>query len=106
MNFDRERDFEQNMTQLIQLLKKLIKNIPGAGNPFNSFSPSAKDKDGNVQLNIFFNFLPISPEDMDELEEAYEEALFQDDKRMTAEDLSSELSAEDIEFLRRHGLRF
>ncbi len=101
MNF--EREFEQNINQLVHLLKKIIKNLPGQGTGFGQFPGNSKD--GNVQLNLcFFNFIPMTPEDMEELEEAYEEALSQEERK--GEEVSGELSADDIEFLKKHGIRY
>ncbi len=101
MNPEKDREFDQNMNQLIGLLKKLLKNIPQGG-PFQSFSG---DKDSSVNFNIcFFTFLPMSADELDEFEEIYDQYLFQDDKN--AEELSAELNQSDMDFLRRHGIRF
>ena len=103
MNPERDREFDQNMNQLIWLLKKILKTIPT--HPQGDFPHFASpSKDGNIQLNLcFFTFLPIGPEDMDELEEIYDQYFFQDEK---GEDLSGELNAADRDFLRRNGIRF
>lgn len=105
MNFDNGKDFDQNMNQLVQLLKKLIKNIPTGkmpqGNPFS------KDKDsGSINVNFcFFNFLPISDEDLEEMEDMMDQ-FFTEDPREKSRDLSSELNASDLEFLKRNGIQF
>lgn len=101
MNPEKDREFESNMNQLVRLLKKLLKNLPGQP-PFSHFQ--GKPGDGNVHLNVcFFNFLPMSPEEFEAFEDAYEQAVFPEDK---GEDLSRDLTPSDLEFLRRHGIRF
>ncbi len=101
MNPDKNKEFENNMNQLVRILKKLLKNIPGQA-PFPNFQ--APSGDGSVHLNLcFFSFFPISAEELDEFEEAWEQAYYPDEK---GEDLSPELTPSDVEFLRRHGIRF
>ena len=96
-----EREFENNMNQLVRLLQKLLKNLPGKP-PFPQFQ--GKPGEAGMNLNVcFFNFLPVSPEEFEALEEAYEQAVFPEDRN---EELSRELSPSDMEFLRRHGIRF
>lgn len=96
-----EKEFERNVNQLIQLLKKILKNVPSAPMPFSQFL--GQGKDSPLQLNLFFTFLPLPLEELDELEEIYEHYFSHDEKQ---EDFSSELSSEDREFLRRHGIQF
>ena len=96
-----EKEFERNVNQLIQLLKKILKSGPLAQSPFSKFL--GQDKDSPVQVNLFFTFLPFPLEEMEELEEIYEHYFFHDEKQ---EDFSNELSSEDQEFLRRHGIQF
>ena len=103
MNPDKNKEFENNMNQLIRILKKLLKNIPGQA-PFSNFQNPSASGEGSVHLNLcFFSFFPLSPEELDEFEEAWEQAYYQDDK---GEELSAELTPSDVEFLRRHGMRF
>ena len=95
-----DKEFENNMNQLVRLLKKLMKNLPGQ--PFSKLQ--GKPGDGAMHLNVcFFNFFPMGPEDYDAFEEAYEQSLSFEDRE---EHLSPQLSPSDIEFLRRHGIRF
>lgn len=98
MNPDKDREFDQSMSQLLTLLKKLLKNVPKNG-PFTS-----QDKDQPVNLNLFFTFFPVAPEELDELEEIYDNYFFQDDK--TPEDLTTELNQSDLDFLKRNGIQF
>ena len=100
MNPEKDREFDHTLTQLIGLLKKLLKNIPQGG----SFPSLSAEKEGTVNLNLFLTFLPLAPEEMDEFEEIYEQYFFQEDRPV--EELSSELNPSDMDFLRRHGIRF
>ena len=102
MRPDHEREFDQNMNQLIHLLKKILKDVPLGGSPLPG---SLKWKDSGMNLNIcFFTFLPMTPETLDEWEELYDQYFPQEEKESSH--WSTELSPADIEFLRRHGLEF
>ena len=98
MNPDKDREFDQSMSQLLTLLKKLLKNVPKGG------TFTSPDKDQAVNLNLFFTFFPITPEEMDELEEIYEHYFFQEDKNQ--EEFSSDLNQSDLDFLKRNGIQF
>ena len=100
MNPEKNREFENNMNQLMRVLKKLLKNLPGQP-PFPPFQ--GKSPEGGVNLNLcFFTFLPMSPEDYEAFEEAYEQSLHEE----RADDFVPELTPSDVEFLRRNGIRF
>ena len=101
MNSDKDKNFERSMKQLLSLLKKILKNLPSQG-PLSPMNPALKDSGVNLNL-CFFTFLPILPEDWEEWEELYDTYLSGEEK---ADEFSSELSPADIEFLRRHGIRF
>ena len=104
MNPEKDKEFEQYINQLVQLLRKIMKHIPHQGKMQGFPGMFKTNKDGSLNMNIcFFNFLPISPEDLDELEEYYENQLLGEDKD---EELTSELSSSDLEFLKRHGIKF
>ena len=100
-NPEKDKEFENNLNQLIGLLKKLLKNVPFPGQmPPQTGAP----KEGSVNMNFcFFTFMPLAPEEFDEFEEIYEQSLYPDDRN---EDFSTELNADDLEFLRDHGLKF
>ncbi len=101
MNPEKDREFESNMNQLLRLLKKLLKNLPGHP-PFSHLQ--GMPGEGAMNMNVcFFTFLPLSPEEFEAMEGAYEEGLFSEER---GEDLSPELTPSDVEFLRRHGIRF
>ena len=102
MRFERDKDFEQNMSQLIQLLKKILTSPVAQGK--KGESSSFLNKDG-MNLNVyFFTFFPFASEELDELEEIYDRFLF--DEEMKPEDLTTELTATDLDFLRRNGIQF
>ncbi len=105
MNFEHGKDFEQNMNQLVHLLKKIIKNLPFGTLP-NSFQPKEKEKDlSGVNLNIcFFNFIPMNAEDMEEFDDLYDQFMAEEERSFG--EFNSELSASDLDFLRRNGIRF
>ncbi len=106
MSFEEHKEFEKNMNQLIHFLSNMIKNIPHfpqAGFP----KSSGKDKDSGINVNFcFFTFLPVASEDLDEMDEIYERFLAEEEKMQNASELSGELSASDLDFLRRNGIRF
>ena len=102
MKSDREREFEQNMKQLVQLLKKIIISQPSQE---KTQGPGSLTNEKGLNINLcFFTFLPINAEELDELEEIYEQFLFDEDKKV--EDLTTDLNSSDEEFLRRNGIRF
>ena len=101
MNFEKDENFSQNMRQLVLLLKKILKNLPTNHETLSQLAPLLKDTGINLNL-YFFTFLPLAPEDMDELEDFYD-PFWHEGK---AEDLSGELNQDDLEFLRRNGIRF
>ncbi len=97
-----DKNFDHSMFHLVELLKKLISQIPFRNQKEAS---QFQSKDPNVTMNFcFFNFLPMSPEDMDELEEIYES--FMKDPEELAGEMKSELTSADLEFLRRNGIRY
>lgn len=106
MNSDSGKEFDRNMNQLVRLLKKIIKSLPGSGSmPSHLFPPKGKDKESNVQVNFcFFNFLPMSEEDLEELDEIYDQ--FLEDEEDKNFDFSQGLNPADLDFLRRNGIRF
>lgn len=71
---DFEKDFEQNMKQLMQLLKKIMGQYSLDGKTPAEAMKFLKDmKDKSPDVNIFFlNMAPFSPEDFDEMEEMFE----------------------------------
>lgn len=99
-----EKEFERNLKQLMQLLKKMMSQYPniGKGEEASKFLKNQKD---SPDVNIFFlNLAPLSPEELDELEEAFEENLLIEG--LKAGEIRYELNGEDKEFLKKNGIRF
>ena len=100
-------EFEKNLSQLLNLLKKILKTQP----PASGIPPLANFLDqkhsDSVTFNLcFFNFLPISPEEMEELEEAYNEAFGGEAAGSASEGDEFTWNQNDIEFLKRNGMKF
>ncbi len=97
-----EGDFNQDMKKFIQMLKKLLRNHPLQ----DKIRDSQESQGGNdINMNIFiFPLIPLTPEEMDELEEIYDPYAFDEEK--ISEDLNTHLTDSDLDFLRRYGIRF
>ena len=104
MSFDKE--FEQNMKQLMNLLKKIMSQYSMEGKSpaeMMKFLKGMKDKSPDV--NIFFlNMSPLSPEEFDEMEEMFEGGVMSEHFR--SGELKCELNDDDQAFLKQHGIRF
>jgi hypothetical protein len=101
-----EKDFDQNMKQLMQLLKKIMSQYPMDGkNPAEMMKFLRDMKDKSPDVNIFFlNMSPLSPEEFEEMEGMLEDGTMSEYLR--SGELKCELNADDQLFLRRHGIRF
>ncbi len=104
MSFDKE--FEQNMKQLMHLLKKIMSQYPMEGKSPAEMMKFFKDmKDKSPDVNIFFlNMSPLSPEELDEIEGMFEEGVM--GEYLRSGELKCELSDDDQVFLKQHGIRF
>ncbi|MBI4357707.1 MAG: hypothetical protein HY584_00255 [Candidatus Omnitrophica bacterium] len=95
---------EGDIRKLLALLKKILKNHPQGSDQI------AKLLDHKaVDLNLcFFTFVPMTPEDMMEFEDFYEELLDRshDLSKRSRPKIEFKLSSEDLDFLRKHGIRF
>ncbi len=92
---------DQNLTQLLQLLRKILGSQFKNG-PLADLFSSQKSQGINVNV-CFFSFFPMTPEELDELEAIYDDLDGSDDDD---EDLNTELNASDLDFLRRHGIQY
>ena len=102
-------EFNHQMVKLLTLLKKALKS--------NKFSQEevkkifgelkANNKD-NFNLNVFFlTFMPIGPDELDELGSDFEEVFDEElEREEPEEELKFELSSNDHEFLKKHGIKF
>jgi hypothetical protein len=98
-----ESDFHQDMKKFIQMLKKILNHssFHDKGKEFKEASAETTE----LNINFFiFPLISMSTDEMEEMEEIYESFLLDDDKH--AEDLSTNLTKSDLDFLRRHGIRF
>jgi len=102
MGSNKDSEFDRSMKQLIHLLKKLVRNYPDQ-DQVEKMRSIFKEEGINVNF-CFFNFFPVNEEEMDELEEICDQYLSDESKK--PEDLAPYLSMDDVEFLRRHGIRY
>jgi hypothetical protein len=104
MSFDKE--FEQNMKQLVHLLKKIMSQYSMEGKSPAEMMKFFKDmKDKSPDVNIFFlNMPPLSPEEFDEIEGMFEDGVM--GEYLRSGELKCELNDDDQVFLRQHGIRF
>ena len=98
-------EFEKNMTRLLHLLKKILKSHPQAGDQLSNLFDQHP---GKVVLNLcLFNFLPVTEEEMDEIESAFREGM-----EKSAEDGADGDTRNfgwnkgDDDFLTRNGIKF
>jgi len=104
MSYDQE--FEQNMKQLMRLLKKIVGQYPMDGKSpgeMMEFLKGMKDKSPDVNF-FFLNMSPLSPEEFDEMEELCEGGAMGEYHR--SGELKCELNEEDQVFLKQHGICF
>lgn len=98
-----ENEYHQDMKQLIQLLRKIIKNHTSK-DPFKDAQQNPS-RDA-MQFNFFiFPLMAMTPEDMDEFEEILEQ-YFPEEGQDGTGDLRYELEPGDMDFLRKHGIKF
>ncbi len=103
---DFEKEFEQNMKQLMRILKKIAGQYSLEGKTPAEIMKHLKDmKNKSPDVNIFFvNMAPFSPEYLDEMEAMFEDGVMNEHHR--AGELKCELNDEDQIFLKQHGIRF
>ncbi len=106
INMGFEKEFEQNMKQLMRLLKKMMTQYPLQGKDPAEVMKFLKDiKDKGPEVNIFFlNLAPLSPEEYDEIEEMLEADFV--GETFKSSEMKCELSFEDKEFLKKHGIKY
>lgn len=102
-------EFNKNIQKLMGLLEKLLKSQKqDTGIDLNELTNGKK----SVNLNLcIFNFLSMSPEDMDDLEEVFEDMYaggdnMQQNSRGQEVELKFELNAKDEDFLKVNGIQF
>lgn len=99
-------DFDPMMRQLLQLLNKILSHHFPQGNlpEFGKFSdPGSYIKDKSLSFNVYFLNLAPFPEDLEDWGEGGEDESAGDESEAG---IANRLSRADLEFLRRHGIRF
>ena len=101
-------DFDRNVNQLLNLLKKILKNHPASPSVGQLFDSKNLE---SVVLNLcFFNFIPMTPDEMDELEDAFNSA--QEHEPDAHDPVQGDSvnhfgwNERDVEFLKRNGIKF
>ena len=107
MKFNPNEDFNQNVSKLLALLKNMLKNQKIDNKELNEFFGK---KDINLNL-CFFTFLPFPLDDIDEMdlddisEEGFSEYLNKK-REKEGDELKFEITTSDIDFLKKHGIKF
>ena len=99
-------NMEGDIRKLLALLKKILKSHPQSS---GELAKLMDEKSLNLNL-CFFTFLPMSPDDLDDIEDMYQEFLNQTSGPNSSKEKHSKiefkLSSDDIDFLKKHGIRF
>ena len=100
-----QNSMDGDIRKLLALLRKILKNHPQGSEQIAKFMDQK-----SFDLNLcFFTFVPMTPEDLMEFEEMYEEFLNRSEE-MSSDDEDSKiefkLNSEDLHFLRNNGIRF
>lgn len=96
---------EDDVRKLLALLKKILKNHPQGSDQMAKF---LDQKGFNLNLS-FLTFMPMTPEAMAEFEEAYEEFMHRGEEsgsRREESKIEFKLNTEDLDFLKKNGIRF
>ena len=102
-------DMDGDIKKLLTLLKKILKNHPQGSDQLSKFLDHKADPTKSLNLNLcFFTFIPMSPEELMEFEEMYEDYLneVEDSGRREETKLEFKLNTDDLDFLRKNGIRF
>ena len=100
-------EFEKKMTQLLELLKGIMKHYPNGESQFSSLFDQKPGDKMNINICVF-NFIPVTPEEMEELEDLYGDILESNEEGNKGNDksLNFDLTKGDLEFLKHHGMSF
>ena len=102
-------DMDGDIKKLLTLLKKILKNHPQG---FDQIAKLMDQKNDQKSFNLnlcFFTFVPMSPEELMEFEEMYDDYLNEVEGSISRRDdhkLEFELNTDDIDFLKKNGIRF
>jgi hypothetical protein len=93
-------DFEK----LIKLLRTIIKKHPKAAEQMQKMTDANTN---SINLNIcIMTLVPMTPEDLEELSDLYEDSLHRADGGDGGPELEFKLTHEDLDFLKNNGLEF
>lgn len=102
-------DMDGDIKKLLTLLKKILKHHPQGSDQISKFlDQKTEQKAFNLNL-CFFTFIPMSPEELMEFEEMYDDYLSEVEESAVRRDdpkLEFKLSTDDLDFLKKNGIRF
>ena len=100
-----QNSMDGDIRKLLALLKRILKNHSQGSEQIAKFMDQK-----SFDLNLcFFTFVPMSPDDLMDFEDMYEEFLSHSDEASSGdEDLKIEfkLNSEDLHFLKKYGIQF
>lgn len=107
-NFNPHDEFNKNIGKLLHVLSRILKNQKFDSDELKrAFKDIAQDD--NINLNVFFTFMPIAAEEFDELSAEFEEMFDEGHAAAYANEenpLKFELTVHDHEFLKKNGISF
>jgi len=103
-------DIAKNIKRLLALLKKMMAQEGASSNMMQGQVPPELQQmlknQKNVNLNLcVFAFLPIHPEELEELEDEFLEGL-DADGAAEKDQLSEEITESDVDFLKQNGIKY
>ncbi|MBI4372834.1 MAG: hypothetical protein HY585_03820 [Candidatus Omnitrophica bacterium] len=103
MNYD---NMDGDIRKLLALLKKIVKNHPQGSEQLSKFMDQ---KSFDINL-CFFSFIPMSPDDLLEFEEMYQDFWGRHEEsgplRREESKVEFKLDSDDLDFLSKNGIRF
>lgn len=94
-------EFGKDIHELMRLLKKILKSEKVGNGDLSSLLESK-----NVNLNLcFFTFLPLTEDEFADFEDSLEEFLAKE-SFSDGGDLEFEINKNDLDFLKKYGLKF
>ncbi|HLD56447.1 MAG TPA: hypothetical protein VJA00_02390 [Candidatus Omnitrophota bacterium] len=99
---------DSDIRKLLNLLKKILRNHPHGSEEVAKF---LDQKSFNLNL-CFLTFVPMSPEDLADFEDLYEEWAARSEERLDSlspygdAKVEFKLNSDDVDFLRKHGIKF
>ena len=107
-------NLDGDIKKLLTLLKKILKNHPQGSDQLSKLLDQKSTDQKSLNLNLcFLTFVPMTPEELMEFEEMYDEYLSQTESSIPSKDdrkpdprMEFKITAEDADFLKKHGIRF